>query len=148
LRYLKLNPPLALQTMDLNLFRTEIDNETLPLIEKAISLIDNDSEYERKLNCSAVYKSFNDLWNLYINSKSHPVNNEEEKNSGLVMANDITDAARQDDGNEKYIPTERTFRPMVRWLLHTLAGYLRESNFHPNLCTELDIELKKCSDKV
>jgi hypothetical protein len=45
-------------------------------------------------------------------------------------------------------PTEKLFRPLLRWLLYKTMVSLENSNFNPNLVAELQEVLDSCSRKV
>jgi hypothetical protein len=47
-----------------------------------------------------------------------------------------------------YVPIEKSFRPLVRWLLYKTMKSLENSNFNPNLMVELQSALESCSRKV
>ena len=70
-----------------------------------------------------------------------------EKNVEKKVEKKVVNSMKGPDDNEAYIPSERTFRPMVRWILKQLLKSFKMSNFHPSLALEVESLLNQCSDE-
>ncbi len=108
----------------------EIDTSAIPLIEEAKS--------GQAVACISMANSLHTIWTLCQSNEkdlieSEIIINNKSKNTSISAA---------------YEPIERTFRPMIRWLLHTLLEYMNDSNFSQQLYKELQKELDQCSDTV
>ncbi|KAJ3372397.1 Calmodulin-regulated spectrin-associated protein 2 [Kappamyces sp. JEL0680] len=124
--YLQANPPSLLK--DVDAFRAELNRISS-------NNVLHDAECGQLDACHEILQSLYRIWeNCHAEAPKVPT-------AGHTAASEVR------HGNEGYTPMERTFRPMVRWLLFTTYDLMKHSNFSETLKEELCELLVECSDE-
>jgi hypothetical protein len=128
LKYLKENPPFNMPSRPLEL---ENLNAEISAISQTVI---HDAKSGQIEACVGILKIMYNIWRIAKAEYGMLSNSEIIESHAVIPA--------------RYVPSEKSFKPMVRWLLYKSISALKNSNFDPCLKAELLVVLETCFAKV